>query len=145
MKEAVLEILNKGYLMSLATFDDSVWVSDLIYIYDEDLNIYWMSDPAVRHSKALVKNNLVAGTITISNHGKEPNLGIQFSGKALKIEGPRHDLAVKHLKKRGHPEPKEEDDVLDGDSWYMLVPDKIDIIDEEKYGYDKRSLDLSNE
>ena len=128
--------------MSLATFDDSLWVSDLIYIYDDDLNIYWMSDPNVRHSKAILENNFIAGTITISNYSKEPNLGIQFSGKAIKIDGPRYDLAIKHLRKRNYPKPKEEDDVLEGDSWYMLVPQKIDIIDEDKYGYDKKSLNL---
>lgn len=142
MKEEVLEILSKGHLMSLATFDDSLWVSDLIYIYDDDLNIYWMSDPNVRHSKAILENNFIAGTITISNYSKEPNLGIQFSGKAIKIDGPRYDLAIKHLRKRNYPKPKEEDDVLEGDSWYMLVPQKIDIIDEDKYGYDKKSLNL---
>ena len=129
--------------MSLATLDNGgLWVADVIYIYDEDLNIYWMSDPEVRHSKAVAENGQVAGTITISNNGKEPNLGIQFSGKAEKIDGNRHDLAIKHLVKRGRPEPEENEDVLQGDSWYLLRPIKIDLIDEKNYGYDKKSLDL---
>lgn len=129
--------------MSLATLDDGgLWVADLVYVFDEDFNIYWMSDPEVRHSKAISKNTQVAGTITISNKSKEPNLGIQFFGKAEKIEGARHDLAIKHLIKRGYPEPEESDDVLQGDSWYVLHPTKIDLIDEENYGYEKKSLDL---
>lgn len=129
--------------MSLATTDkDGPWVSDVIYIFDDDLTIYWMSDPHVRHSQAILKDARVAGTITISNASKEPNLGIQFSGVAEKISGPRYDLAKKHLKKRGHPESKEADDVLQGDSWYQLAPRIIDLIDEEHLGYDKRTITL---
>lgn len=143
IKNKIKDVLNKGYLMSLATTDDrGVWVADVIYVSDEDLNIYWMSDPDTRHSKAIDKNNQSAGTITISNNGKEPNLGIQFSGKAKKIDGERYDLAVKHLTKRGHPKPEEGDDVLQGDSWYILCPEKFDLVDEENYGYDKKSLNL---
>ena len=143
IKSKILEVLQKGHLMSLATQDDGgLWVADVVFVYDEDLNIYWMSDPDVRHSKAVVKNGQAAGSITISNKSKEKNLGIQFSGKAEKIEGPRYDLAKKHLAKRSYPEPKETDDVLQGDSWYVLHPNKIDLIDEENYGWDKKSLDL---
>lgn len=129
--------------MSLATLDDGgLWVADVIYIYDENLNIYWMSSPNVRHSKAILKNKQVAGSITVSNRSKEKNLGIQFSGIAEKIEGARYDLAVKHLEKRGHPKPKESDDVLDGDSWYVLTPNKVDLIDEENLGWKKKSLEM---
>ena len=127
--------------MSLATLDDGgVWVADVIYIFDDELNIYWMSDPDVRHSRAILKNNQVAGAITISNKSKEPNLCIQFSGIAEKIDGPRFDLATKHLTKRGLPIPKETDDVLQGDSWYMLRPKFMDLINEELWGYEKKKL-----
>ena len=144
IKSKILEVLSRGHLMSLATLDDSgPWVADVVYVYDENFSIYWMSDPEVRHSKAILKNAQVAGTITISNKSKEPNLGIQFFGQAEKIDGPRHDLAIKHLTKRGYPEPKETDDILQGDSWYVLRPrQQIDLIDEENYGYDKKSLEL---
>ncbi|MDO8742122.1 MAG: pyridoxamine 5'-phosphate oxidase family protein [bacterium] len=143
IKSRILEVLQSGHLMSLATSDENgLWVSDVVYIFDEDLNIYWMSDPDVHHSKSIVKNGQAAGTITISNKSKGSNLGIQFSGIASKIDGPRYDLAKKHLKKRSHPEPKEEDDVLKGDSWYVLKPNKIDLIDEAQWGYDKKSLSL---
>ncbi|MSU74162.1 hypothetical protein EXS57_00080 [Candidatus Kaiserbacteria bacterium] len=143
IKNRILEILEKTHLMSLATKDaEGLWVSDVIFIFDEGLNLYWMSDPDVRHSKTIQANEEVAGTITASIHSKQPNLGIQFSGVAKKIDGPRYDLALKHLKKRGHLEPKEEDDVLQGDSWYQLTPTKIDLIDEENFGYEKRNLTL---
>ncbi len=142
LRELVQQVLAKGYLMSLATADDSgLWVADVIYIFDENLNLYWMSDPDVRHSQAVAKNTQVAGTITVSQAG-EDNLGIQFHGQAEKIDGNRHDLAVKHFQKRNKPAPSEEDDVLQGDSWYMLRPTSFDLIHESLFGFDKKTLKL---
>ena len=141
LKARVKEILEKTHLMSIATYDDGgVWVSDVIFVYDDDLNVYWMSDPDVRHSQAISKNTSVAGTITYTTKANEHNLGIQFSGIAKKIDGTRYDLAVKHSTKRNHPEPKESDDFLQGDSWYMLTPNKIELIDEENFGFKKQSV-----
>jgi uncharacterized protein YhbP (UPF0306 family) len=142
IQDLIEEVLGKGYLMSLAIQDDGgVWVADVIYIYDDAMNIYWMSDPDVRHSQAILKNNKVAGTITVSGPG-ENSLGIQFDGVAGKIEGPRYDLAKKHYSKRQKPEPKETDDVLQGDSWYVLKPKKIELIYEKLFGFEKQKLEL---
>ena len=128
--------------MSLATLDNGgVWVSDVIYIYDENLNIYWMSDPDARHSLAISENNKVAGTITTSGLG-ENNEGLQFKGMAEKIKGSRFDLAVKHFKKRNKPEPGENEDILQGDSWYILKPDNIELIYEKSFGFEKQKFTL---
>jgi len=140
IKQLIKEVLEKGYLMSLATIDDGgVWVSDVIYIHDDDLNIYWMSDSGVRHSKAMQQNNKIAGTITVSGV-REDNLGIQFDGVAEKLDGNHHDLAIKHYQKRNKPTPLESDDVLDGDSWYVLKPKNIELICESLFGFDKKKL-----
>ena len=91
VKQLIKEVLDQGYLMSLGTVDEGgVWVADVIYIHDDDFNIYWMSDPDVRHSQALLTNKQVSGTITTSRP-KENNIGIQFSGIAEKIEGNRFE------------------------------------------------------
>lgn len=128
--------------MSLGTTDDTgVWVADVIYIHDDELNIYWMSDPSTRHLQAVLKNNKVAGTITVSGQG-EHNLGIQFEGEAQKIEGARYDLAKKHCAKRQKPEPKESDDVLGGDSWYVLRPKHMELIHEKLFGFEKQKIEL---
>ncbi len=141
IRALVKEALEKGYLMSLGTHDGAPWVADVIYVFDDDLNIYWMSDPDVRHSQAIAKDPNVAGAITPSGKG-EDNLGIQFQGIAEKIDGPRHDLAVKHFAKRDKPAPTEDEDVLQGDSWYVLRPKKIDVNCECLFGFDKRYLEL---
>ncbi len=141
IKLLIQEVLEKGYLMSLATIDDGgVWVSDVIYIFDNDLNIYWMSDPGARHSQAILQNNKIAGTITVSGQG-EDNLGIQFEGIAEKIDGARYDLALKHFSKRKKPVPTETEDVLRGDSWFVLKPQKIELICERLFGFEKQKYE----
>lgn len=142
IKSLIQEVLGKGYLMSLATVDSGgVWVADVIYIFDEDLNIYWMSDPGARHSQAVLQNNKIAGTITVSAQG-EDNLGIQFEGIAEKIEVARYDLAIKHFAKRKKPIPAETEDILQGDSWYILKSKKIELICERLFGFEKQKLEL---
>lgn len=136
----VREVLERGYLLSLATQDEGgVWVADVIYVHDDGQIIYWMSDPASRHSRAIAANPHVAGAITASGRG-EDNLGIQFVGVAEKIDGPRHDLAVRHFSKRGKPTPSASEDVLEGDSWYAVRATRIDLIHEKHFGFEKQTL-----
>ena len=147
LKTRVLEVLKSSHLMSLATRDDGgLWVADVIFIHDDSLRIYWMSHPDCRHSKAIAQDGQVAGTITASNKTGDPNLGLQFSGRAERIEGARYDLATKHLFKRGHVAPAsahEAEKLMEGDSWYQLVPSKIRLIDEKNFGYIPQDVPLS--
>ena len=143
IRKRVLEVLGQTHLMSLGTIDDGgVWVADVIFIYDDDLNIYWMSSPGCRHSAAILKNNKVAGTITYSTKSKESNFGIQLEGTVEKIEGVRFDLLIKHLTKRGHkiPNISKALEILDGDLWYKMTPAKIELIDEANFSFDKQQL-----
>jgi uncharacterized protein YhbP (UPF0306 family) len=126
--------------MTLAVSDEQgPWAADVIYIFDDDLTLYWMSDPQTRHSKAIAEQGLVAAAITVSGQG-EMNLGIQLAGRAEKIEGSRHDLALKHYAKRKKPEPEERQDVLGGDAWYRLVPQQLYLIDEESFGFERQQV-----
>ncbi len=141
IQQRIKEVLENTHLMSLGTLgENGVQVADVIFIFDDALNIYWMSDPDSRHSNAILNNNRVAATVTFSTKSKELNLGIQLSGIASKIEGERYDLALKHAKKRGNEVPKVEEAFLRGDSWYMLAPTQIDLIDEENFGFTKHSM-----
>lgn len=144
IKARILEVLQQTHLMSLATVNEiGPWVSDVVFIYDDDLNIYWMSDPETRHSKSILTNNKVAATITFSTKSKIPNLGIQLEGTAEKLDGTQYDLLVKHLAKRSYPKPdiSEAEKILDGDCWYKLTPSKIGLIDEENFGYNRQDIE----
>ncbi|MEK7461274.1 MAG: pyridoxamine 5'-phosphate oxidase family protein [Patescibacteria group bacterium] len=137
LKDLIREVLDKGYLMSLATIDDAgPWVADVIYVHDNNLKVYWVSDPAVRHSQAIEKNPSVAATITASSAG-ESNFGIQLAGMATKLVGSRPDLAKKHWAKRKKPGPI-PNDWLEGDRWYKIKPVKIELIHEKYFGFTKQ-------
>ena len=145
LMDEVRVILSKGYLMSLATIDESgPWVSDVVFVFKENCNIYWLSKPDARHSIAIKNNSKVAASITV-NTSKEPDLGLQISGIAEKIEGDLIDLAKAHRIKRGKSADLRMGELLDnGRCWYVLRPQLIDIIDEVKYGFEKPSLKIND-
>lgn len=67
LKNLARAVTKDAYVMSLGTVDEKgVWVADLIYIPDENFNLYWISMPNARHSQAIERNNKVACTITAS-------------------------------------------------------------------------------
>jgi uncharacterized protein YhbP (UPF0306 family) len=145
IRNRILEVLKTTHLMSLGVSDSgSVWVADVIFLYDDDLNIYWLSAPDTRHSQAILKNNKIAGSITCSTKSKEQNFGIQFEGKAEKLEGVRFDLIAKHWTKRNKkiPDISEATEILEGDCWYKLVPTRIGLIDEIHFGFNRQELKL---
>jgi uncharacterized protein YhbP (UPF0306 family) len=142
IKGLIRDVLERGDFVSLAILDqEGIWVFDVLYVYDDDLNLYWLSEPEVRHSRAILIHPKVAGTITVSGRG-EDNFGIQFEGRGGKIDGPRFDLAKKKSAKCNKPAPKEGDDFLQGDSWYILKPTRIDLICEKLFRYEKQRIDF---
>lgn len=129
--------------MSLATLDEGgVWASDVIYLHDEQFNLYWLSDPTVRHSQAIHKNQQAAGTITLSTKQGEDNIGLQFTGIVQQLPGTDMSLATAHRKKRGKPAPLRDGEVEDGDAWYKLTPTKIQIIYEPLWGFEKKTIEF---
>jgi len=49
IRKRIIEVLDQTHLMSLGTTDDDgIWVADVIFLYDNDLNIYWLSSPDCR-------------------------------------------------------------------------------------------------
>lgn len=142
LRQRVREVLEQGYLMSLGFADGhGLWVADVIYVFDDELNLYWMSGPDARHSRAIGTHPQMAGTITVSGPG-EDNFGIQFAGQATKVDGLRPDLVVKHFTKRHRPIPAPGDDVLDSDRWYRLTPDFFELIDERHFGFERQKVSL---
>jgi uncharacterized protein YhbP (UPF0306 family) len=139
LRERVKEVLALGRLVSLGTVDDGgVWVADVLYVYDEALNIYWMSSDKVRHSKAIIANPRVAGSITIEGPAKD-NFGIQFEGTGEKLDGMHLDLMTKLYMKWGRVLPGNLE-MVHGHSWYKVTPTKIELIDEKNFGFKKQQV-----
>lgn len=141
--ELVQGVLKDGFVMSLGTYDDGgVWVADLIYLADENLNLYWISLPGARHSKAIELNKKVACTITVS-HETDNERAAQIEGVAEKIEGPMFEFERRLEFKRGLPEPNSPGEILDkGHVWYRLSPTKIELIHSKPFGYEKQVIKL---
>lgn len=143
IRKLIEEVLERGYLMSLGTVDDGgVWVADVIYVHDENLNLYWLSLPDARHSRALGENNGVACTITSAwETGKERAL--QIEGVAERATGEMFELEKNLQTKRGMAPSAEAGEVLrKGHMWYVLKPTKIELIHNELFGYDKQTLEI---
>jgi len=140
IKKRIIEVLEKGYLLSLGTADESgPWVADVRYVSDGDCKVYWMSDPNCRHSKAIEKDPRVAGTVEPNYRFGTPNLGLQIVGKARKLGLLRPDLAIKYVTRRGKPKPSQVSAILkNGYSWYELSPEFIELNDEENFGFDNK-------
>lgn len=143
VEKLIKDILERGYLMSLATVDKSgPWVADVIFV-PMGFNLYWLSEEKTRHSQAILKNPKVAVTITLSNKQGEDNIGLQIEGNAEKIDGDILEIATKHRLKRKKPAPKTLGEILGpGESWYKLTPKKIELIYEPKWGFKKKVLNL---
>lgn len=143
VRTLIEKALDEGYLMSLGTVDESgPWVADVIFVHDDDLNLYWISDLDTRHSQAVIDHPLVAASITVSDRpGTE--FGLQLSGRASRIRGLHLPLAVQHWTKRGKPAPKKEEILYTNHSWYRFVPEAIELIYQPEYGFDKQVLTLS--
>lgn len=146
IKERIKKVLEQGYLLSLGTIDEGgPWVSDVIYISDDDFNLYWMSNTKFRHSEAIEKNNNVAGTITVSQKPGVLDFGLQIKGTSKKLEGLNLTLIAKYLKKKGKVVPDKVIDILlGGYAWYQMKPTTIELIDQENYNFDKKKIDLNN-
>ncbi len=134
----IREILKKGYLLSLASVDESgPWVSDLIYIEDEKFNLYWISLSQSRHSKAFINNSKAAGAITVVEKPEGKSTGVQMEGNITILAQIPDEPLVRYSKKRSS---KKTWILAPGEAWYKLTPTTIDLIYEPKFGFTKKTL-----
>lgn len=107
----IRHVLEAGTLMSIAVVDaGGIWVCDVNYVSDDALNIYWVSNTNARHSVAIEENPQIAGMITVSGRD-EDDLGIQFAGRAERLDGPQDKLIALQYAKRRKPVPRRRVDI----------------------------------
>ncbi|HEY1085548.1 MAG TPA: pyridoxamine 5'-phosphate oxidase family protein [Candidatus Saccharimonadales bacterium] len=89
LEKIIREYIDKTVHMSLATVSaDRPWVCEVHFTYDDDLNLYFRSTPARRHSQEIEDNPHVAGNIvdTFPLDDPRPAVGIYFEGTAEQVE-----------------------------------------------------------
>ncbi|MFA4845466.1 MAG: hypothetical protein WC654_02825 [Patescibacteria group bacterium] len=135
-------VLERGYLLSLGIADENgPWVADVIYVHDDDFNLYWMSTSDRRHSRALDGGHRrVAGAIAITPGPDEPDEGLQMSGLAQQIENPSSDLLRQWMEKKRKDYSVDMGIALPEHVWYKLTPDRIELIYQEKFGYERQRV-----
>ncbi len=83
LKKLIKQYLREAKLMQLATsLNDQPWICSVWFAADENMNIYWLSSTTRRHSKEVLKNNKVAGTIVIPQTPDDSPRGLQLQGIA---------------------------------------------------------------
>lgn len=143
LKEVISDILRDGVVMNLATSKDGQpWAAALLYCYDPDFNIYWLSKENSRHSDEIEENSNVAVNITeVMESGKGRQLQItgtvspsDNSEMAVKIEAKYHQ---RHKEFSGLSEEKLAEETRRF-TLYELKPQKIWVTHEALWGYNRQ-------
>lgn len=95
VENVIREYIDKSLHMSLATVSgNKPWVSEVHFVYDDNLNLYWRSLASRRHSKELTTNPSVAGNIVRQHTLEEYPHAIYFEGTAELVDDPEQHEAI---------------------------------------------------
>lgn len=87
-KAQVFQFISQHNFMIVATYGDFPWIASVYYSFDNDLNLYFLSDPATLHCKQIAQNPAVAVAIADSHQPvSKLKKGLQLWGVAKQISG----------------------------------------------------------
>jgi uncharacterized protein YhbP (UPF0306 family) len=145
LRKLILDYLSINKRMSLATCRDSVpWAATVMYAYDSDLNIYFLSKGSTRKVQNILANSKVAATINEVTGGIGKVRGIQLEGECQmvsRLEAAR--VYALFLKKyfwlKGYiPSAKQMFSKAISDRLFKITPQKIYYLDDERFGREGR-------
>lgn len=128
------EILKSITYATLATVtpEGKPWNSPVYYNFDENLNIYWVSDKEGQHSKNVTANKQVFIVIYDSTAPEGDGEGVYIQARVEQVTDPEEILRVRRIKKGSHFE--QSPDTFLGDSiryMYKAIPEKVWMNDAE--------------
>ena len=86
VEQLIRKYLKEGRMLQIATVDGGQpWSCTVYYASDDDLNLYWISKPASRHSREIAQHAKVAGSIPIKFDDLNV-IGISLEGEAKLAE-----------------------------------------------------------
>lgn len=152
-KQKILSYLRKYQLMSVATYGDTPWIANVYYAVDNDLNLYFYSDPKTIHCQHIRKNKNVAVSVydstqtPVQQAHKFDKIGIQLYGEAKEltnwIELGRGLILWRkalHIKTEDMLNVSLVKKVLLTDRIYKIIPKKIKLFKQDKAGTDSEVL-----
>ncbi len=102
-KKELLDFLGKYKLVSVGTYYKLPWAASVFYLFDEEFNLYFVSDPKTKHCINIDKNPKVS--ITIADSMQDPNgkkKGLQGRGLAKRVSSMKEiKEIIKAWNKRG--------------------------------------------
>lgn len=143
LKPLVAEVLRDGFAVNLGVADGAgPWIAPVVYVLDDELNIYWISVADCQHSRAIAANPSIAAVV-IATHDTDKERALQMSGRAEKVSGPLFELEQRLQGKRGMPIPQSPGEILtDGYEWYKFTPDRFELTYNTLFGYDRQTYRL---
>lgn len=106
LKEVILDTLRDGIVVNIATArDNQPWVAAMIYVYDQNFNLYWLTRETTRHSEEIADNPKVAANITaVQENGRARQL--QITGEAHMCENQEISVQIEDKYHERHKEFK---------------------------------------
>lgn len=141
LKHLVSAVMEDAYLATVATNDaDGPWAAPVIFVADEQFNIYWLSKAGRRHSEAIAMYKKASAAI-VASWQEDAERAIQMEGDAGRIDVPDISIVMAYCKKMGKPEPQSPSDVIRDDlEWYHLAPSRLELLHTEKFGWDRQRV-----
>jgi uncharacterized protein YhbP (UPF0306 family) len=140
--DAVKDILEQNYVMSITTIkNNKIWSAPLYYSYEDDLSLFFLSDPKTRHADNILSNSVVSGCIYDSHTTWGDTLrGLQFIGKVKPLSLSKsmkpsiHYLSRYKKAKEYFPSIKDLFNKGFSSKPYQIQLEEIQIYDEKTFG-----------
>jgi uncharacterized protein YhbP (UPF0306 family) len=133
IEQKIREYLPQVIHMSLATVrDDTPWISEVHFVYDQDLNFYFRSLASRRHSGDISINSKVAANIVEQHEIGEKVRAVYLEGTAemLVDVDESHPAYIFYCERFGTgPEILEEARTEDGHKFYKITPTTLYLVD----------------
>lgn len=85
-RKEIKNYLEDYKLMALGTYFKNPWSAWVYYLFDDDLNFYFVSNPKTRHCKNIAKNpNVSVAVADIAQESSENKIGFQACGIAKPV------------------------------------------------------------
>ncbi len=145
LREEIKQFLAKNSALALATTKKNVpWACTLIYAFDKDFNLYFLSEKSSRHCQELEKNPKVA----VAVHDMSGKMkGVQIQGKVSLVPKTKTPFALALFwkrfpwaKKNWVTSPKQLFAKAFKTALYQIRPERIYLLDKDKYGSEARMI-----
>ena len=95
MDKAIVQFINKHYLLALATSKDNlVYCCNVYYVFNKENNsLFFSSDTKTKHAQDFIANPNVAGTIALETKEISKIQGVQLLGKIKELKGKQLKIA----------------------------------------------------